>query len=415
MTPADHDAAVAAISHPPLRARRGARRGGRRRPGRQPGADWALAPCARGERLARHDPPGPRRPGDGRRDRRRRTRRRCAARLRDAPRPARRRGSPAARRGAGRLRTRPPSAPGSRPRGRRLEAAGVSRGAGLVVPARGGPRRAPAGTGSGPTTLDAVPGRASARRAASRRGRPWSSDPSLQAGDPVPRPARRRALLPHAAHRGPAATPGCTTAARSASAATSTRATATSPAGCAREWAEELVADFVPEFRLVGAAQRRHDRRSARSTSAWSTWPRRPAGPWPIRETHKLAGRLRRARRGAGRSTTASRPGAGSSSTSVAARRDRRRADTIGAPGGRSVTRSTLGRSLLAPAAPARAPRARDVGSCSARSPARAAGRHREVVVLPTTGVVDSVMAGYLADGDRDGRAATAPRPSSSS
>ena len=101
--------------------------------------------------------------------------------------------------------------------------------------------------------------------------------PDVQAGHPVPRPARRRALLPDAPHAGRRATRGCTTATRSASAGTSTPATATCSAACAASGHEELVADFEPDVRARRAAQRRHDRGRRRSTSGPSTSPT-PAG-----------------------------------------------------------------------------------------------------------------------------------------
>ena len=61
-----------------------------------------------------------------------------------------------------------------------------------------------------------------------------------------------------------------------------------------REWAEELVADFVPEFRLVGLLNddTTAGRRGPRRGSSTSRTP--PARPVAIRETDKLERRLRR-------------------------------------------------------------------------------------------------------------------------
>ena len=77
-------------------------------------------------------------------------------------------------------------------------------------------------------------------------------DPGLQAGDPVPRPARRRALVPHASHARPARTPASTSAGRSAWAVISTRATATWPAGSSASGARSSTPSSCPAFRPVG-------------------------------------------------------------------------------------------------------------------------------------------------------------------
>ena len=81
--------------------------------------------------------------------------------------------------------------------------------------------------------------------------------PGLQAGHPVPRAARRRALVPDAPDPRRWRRRGCTIAGRSGSAGTSTRATATSWAGSAASGARSSIADFEPAFRAGRAAQRR--------------------------------------------------------------------------------------------------------------------------------------------------------------
>ena len=121
-------------------------------------------------------------------------------------------------------------ASGSRPPARSSSATRERR-AGLRRAARRGPRR-----GRLVRPPDRRPrrvrGRARARRPL-RAARRDGARPVVQAGHPVPRPARRRPVLPDAADRRPAATRGSTAATRSASAATSTRATAACSAGCA--------------------------------------------------------------------------------------------------------------------------------------------------------------------------------------
>ncbi len=72
--------------------------------------------------------------------------------------------------------------------------------------------------------------------------------PDAQADHPVPRAARRGALLPDAPDAGGRGCSGCTTAGRSGSAGTSTRATTDLLGGLRREWREELDADFEPDF-----------------------------------------------------------------------------------------------------------------------------------------------------------------------
>ena len=63
--------------------------------------------------------------------------------------------------------------------------------------------------------------------------------------------------------------------------------------GLRREWAEEVVADFVPDVPARRAAQRRHDRRSAPSTSASCIVADAAGRPVTIRETDKLDRRVR--------------------------------------------------------------------------------------------------------------------------
>ena len=165
--------------------------------------------------LARHDPARARRPADGRGDRddeRRGPRR-------PPPRPPRRHRRLARPRSSGpAARTRPTLvdrlAVGARPAGatdRWMSSSSSSR-------ATSSPRRR-AGTACARTCSRA------SRPSWRRHGRfepraAMEVDPSAQAGHPVPRAARRRALLPDAPDAGRAPTPGCTTATRSASAGT---------------------------------------------------------------------------------------------------------------------------------------------------------------------------------------------------
>ena len=234
---------------PPAAGRRGgARRGGRRaRRGRGLAPDWPVARALAAARLARHDAAGARRRGDGRGDRR------------DERAGDRRRGCATSgtcstagwRTSSGRAdRTRRPSHGAWPPAREQLGDAGVTEERVLVVPARvdRGRRRL---VRHPDRRSRRVRSRRSSATAATSRGRDGGGS-LVQAGDPVPRPARRRALLPDAPDAGRRRTRGCTTAGRSASAGTSTRATATSLGGLRREWREELVADFEPAFRLVG-------------------------------------------------------------------------------------------------------------------------------------------------------------------
>ena len=90
--------------------------------------------------------------------------------------------------------------------------------------------------------------------------------------------------------------------------------------GLRREWAEELVADFEPDVPARRAAQRRHDRGRRRPPRARSTSPTPAGRPVDVRETDKLEGALRRPATRSRRSSTGSRPGAGSCSTAMPAR-----------------------------------------------------------------------------------------------
>ena len=80
------------------------------------------------------------------------------------------------------------------------------------------------------------------------------------------------------------------------------------------EWSRGARRRLRARVPLRRAAQRRHDRRSARSTSARSTWPTPPAGR--SRSARRQAQRrVRRAGRGRGGRDRTSRPGAGSCSS----------------------------------------------------------------------------------------------------
>ena len=83
-------------------------------------------------------------------------------------------------------------------------------------------------------------------------------------------------------------TPACTGVTRSGSAATSIRATA-GLGGLRREWDEELVADFVPEFRLVALLN--DDTTAVGAVHLGAVYVADAAGrPVAIRETDKLTG-----------------------------------------------------------------------------------------------------------------------------
>ena len=141
-------------------------------------------------------------------------------------------------------------------------------------PGRAGPGR-PARARSCPgdgwlgVRRDGLDGRARGRGArgvlpAPRRRR---GGPDAQAGDPVPRAARRRALVPHAAHEGRRRRAPPRPAGRSASAGTSTRATATWPAASAASGPRSWSPTSCPTSSR-SACSTTTRRRSARSTWA---------------------------------------------------------------------------------------------------------------------------------------------------
>ena len=138
--------------------------------------------------------------------------------------------------------------------------------------------------------LDGVRGAGGARGPLPAAGRDGGR-PVVEAGDPVPGPARRRGLVPDAPdprrrRRAPARP-----VLASASAAISTRATAGSLGGLRREWAEEVVADFEPEFRLVALLN--DDTTEVGAVHLGAVFVGDAAGrPVAIRETDKLEGRF---------------------------------------------------------------------------------------------------------------------------
>ena len=84
--------------------------------------------------------------------------------------------------------------------------------------------------------------------------------------------------------------------------------------GLEREWREELVADFLPAFQLIGLLN--DDTTEVGAVHLGAVYVADAAGrPVAIRETDKLTGVFRRRSRRSPRSPTVSRPGAGSSST----------------------------------------------------------------------------------------------------
>ena len=248
-TPPTHDRAVAGISHLPLVVA-AALVGGGRRAAADRTTDGRGAPGRRW--LARHDPCGTRRPGDGRR---RSLATNAPAVAGPDPRPAR-----GPRRVARRPRAdRDPDGP----RGRTSRAARPSRGGARAASARDRERGArlrrararpsrtrPAGTACGRDGLDDFVGRPRSATAGTSRATRWNVIPPFKQVIPylVLRDGPRYFLMQRTR---PAATPGCTAAIRSASVGTSTRATAACSAALRREWREELVADFVPAFRLI--------------------------------------------------------------------------------------------------------------------------------------------------------------------
>ena len=260
---------------------------------------------------------------------------------------------------------------------------------------RAGPRR-PARLGHAGRRLARDPDRRPSRRRSRRSPahgefRPRAAmerDPIVQAGHPVPRAARRRALVPDApdAGRRRRAAPRPLVDRRRRPPQPGRRRPRT--AGCAASGARRSSRTSSREFRRR-PAQRRHDRRRAASTSAWSTSPTPAAGPWRSARPTSSPGRSR-PRRGRGGASTGWRPGAGSSSTlleGAAPRCDNRRGGPV---------QPVTSRRLQSARMPAPARRlARDGRWRSARGATRAPS----VVVLPTTGIVDSVMAGYLEDG----------------
>ena len=157
--------------------------------------------------------------------------------------------------------------------------------------------------------------------------------------------------------------------------------------GLRREWREELVADFEPAFRLVGLLN--DDTTEVGAVHLGAVYVAEAAGrPVTIRETDKLTGSFVEPARGG---------------------RGRRRAGDLEPPLFRvpRSSRSTMtapevtvfrridhiGRFLFA------VPLVLGTVLMLAGSPARAADDAPRVAVLPTSGVVDAIMAGYLEDG----------------
>ena len=260
--------------------------------------DWTTAASLAATGWAGHDAPRPRRRRDGRRDRRdeRPGDRRAAARpagrarrvarststARPAPTPS----------GSGPASTRRGTCCSARTRRPRSDRAGGR--AGPRRAAGGRHRRSRAGPASGPTGSRRS-SRPSRRAAGSRPRRGDGGGPGVQAGHPVPRPARRRALLPHAPDAGrrrrPPPRPLVDRRGRPPEPGRRRPAGRASPR-MGRGGRRRLRAG-LPARR---AAQRRHDRRSGRSTSARSTSRTPPAGRSTIRETEKLERRVRRRR-----------------------------------------------------------------------------------------------------------------------
>ena len=90
--------------------------------------------------------------------------------------------------------------------------------------------------------------------------------------------------------------------------------------GLRREWREELDADFEPEFELVGLLN--DDTTDVGGVHVGAVYVADAGGrPVTIRETDKLARRIRRADARSPRSSTGWRPGAPSSSSTSRRRR----------------------------------------------------------------------------------------------
>ena len=226
-------------------------------PARRAGAardDWAAGARPRRERLARHDPPRPRRS------------RRWARRSRPPTRPRWPRGCATSGRSstAGWRSSSDPDGPDEAAIARRASGGPRSaRGSGVsdervfVVPARGGP-----GRGRLVRAADRRPRRVRRRRRARRPVRAPGRDgagPVVQAGHPVPRPARRPALLPDAADDRRRRTSRLHGRYSIGVGGHLNPGDGGLLGGLRREWQEELVADFVPDVPARGAAQRRHD------------------------------------------------------------------------------------------------------------------------------------------------------------
>ena len=312
-------AAVAGDQPPAARRRRGARRGRRRRTAaRGPSRGLADGREPRGERLGGTRPGSPAATSRWAPASPRRTRPAIAARLRDLSAvldawlvELERPDGP----DAGGDRRAPANA-----RANALEAmAAMSDEQVLVVP-----RDLVAGRRG----LERPPNRRARRRSwrvVAREGRfapraAMEDDPRLQAGHPVPRPARRRPLLPHAPDAGrrrrPAPRPLVDRRGRPPQ--PGRRRPARRAAPRVARGARGRLRAGLPAAR---PAQRRHDRGRAASTSAPSSWPTPRAGRSTIRETRQADRRRSRRRRRSRPSPTTSRRGAGSSSSSSRRRR----------------------------------------------------------------------------------------------
>ena len=162
--------------------------------------------------------------------------------------------------------------------------------------------------------------------------------------------------------------------------------------GLRREWAEELVADFEPEYAPVGLLN--DDTTPVGAVHVGFVYVADAGGPPGGHPRDRQARRVvRDDRRGRARSATRWRPGAGSCSTPSTRVTPRCRPRGAILDAGPMPTR--IG-ALQAPARPH--PRA-----CWASSSLGLAGIARgatgDVVVLTATGIVDSVLAGYLEEG----------------
>ena len=188
-------------------------------------------------------------------------------------------------------------------------------GARLVVP-RATVVASDGGAASGPTGAERSWPR-SPPTAGSSRARPWRPT-RLQAGDPVPRPARRRALVPHAPHPGRRGRP-----APRALVHRGRRSPQPGRPRPRRRAAPRVARGARGRLSCPSSgrrpAQRRRDRRR-RGPPRGRLRGRAAGRPVAVRETDKLAGSFAPRRRSR-RSATGWRAGASSSSTPSPRRR----------------------------------------------------------------------------------------------